>query len=43
MGELAAVTQVDGRTIGSGEMGPMTRQLGDWFRELTASEGTVVA
>jgi branched-chain amino acid aminotransferase len=42
MGELAAVTIIDGRTIGSGKVGPVTRQLTEWFRELTRSEGTVV-
>jgi branched-chain amino acid aminotransferase len=43
MGELAAVTTVDGRTIGAGQPGPMTRRLSALFRELTAREGTVVA
>lgn len=42
MGELAAVTTIDGRTIGTGEVGPVTRQLTEWFRELTRTEGTVV-
>ena len=42
MGELAAVTTVDGRTIGDGNVGPMTKRLGDLFAELTASEGTPV-
>lgn len=39
MGELAAVTQVDGRTIGRGEVGPLTRRLTELFRGLTAREG----
>lgn len=43
MGELAAVTTLDGRTIGSGQPGPMTRRLTGLFRELTRREGTVVA
>jgi len=43
MGELAAVTGVDGRTIGDGNVGPMTKLLGDLFAELTAREGTPVA
>ncbi len=43
MGELAAVTTVDGRTIGNGQPGPMTLRLSALFRELTAREGTVVA
>jgi branched-chain amino acid aminotransferase len=42
MGELAAVTRVDGRTIGSGTVGPMTRRLTELFRELTRCEGTRV-
>lgn len=43
MGELAAVTTIDGRMIGSGKVGPMTERLTALFRELTAREGTVVA
>jgi branched-chain amino acid aminotransferase len=43
MGELAAVTQVDGRQIGNGQPGPVTQRLSALFRELTAREGTVVA
>ena len=39
MGELAAVTDVDGRTIGTGQLGPMTRRLSDLFAELTRNEG----
>ncbi|MFQ5747025.1 MAG: aminotransferase class IV [Gemmatimonadota bacterium] len=39
MGELAAVTRVDGRTIGDGEVGPMTRRLTGLFREETARWG----
>ena len=42
MGELAAVTSIDGRTIGSGGVGPVTQRLTALFRELTAREGTVV-
>jgi branched-chain amino acid aminotransferase len=42
MGELAAVTRVDGRTIGEGRPGPVTRRLSALFRELTAREGIVV-
>lgn len=40
MGELAAVTKVDGRVIGDGKSGPMTARLSEHFRELTSSEGT---
>jgi len=40
MGELAAVTKVDGRTIGNGRPGTVTGRLHQLFRELTASEGS---
>jgi branched-chain amino acid aminotransferase len=39
MGELAAVTTIDGRTIGDGQVGATTRRLSALFRELTAREG----
>ncbi|CAN5756800.1 branched-chain-amino-acid transaminase [soil metagenome] len=42
MGELAAVTKVDGRTIGTGEAGPLTQQLTALFTERTSREGTEV-
>jgi branched-chain amino acid aminotransferase len=42
MGELAAVTKIDGRTIGNGDVGPITERLTALFRELTSREGTVV-
>jgi branched-chain amino acid aminotransferase len=42
MGELAAVTKVDGRTIGGGEAGPMTRRLSELFAERTRAEGVRV-
>ncbi len=43
MGELAAVTRLDGRTIGDGAPGPMTARLSALFGELTRREGTEVA
>ena len=43
MGELAAVTSIDGRVIGTGGPGPMTRCLSNYFAELTAQEGTIVS
>ena len=43
MGELAPVVKVDGRTVGSGTPGPMTRRLSEFFAQRTASEGTPVA
>jgi len=39
MGELAGITTLDGRTIGTGEIGPMTLRLTALFRELTETEG----
>jgi branched-chain amino acid aminotransferase len=42
MGELAGVTTVDGRTIGRGEIGPMTQRLSTLYLQRTASEGVPV-
>jgi branched-chain amino acid aminotransferase len=42
MGEIAPVVQVDGRTIGTGEPGAITRRIGELFAELTQREGVVV-
>ncbi len=42
MGELAPVLELDGRTIGTGEPGPMTVRLSALFRELTARMGVQV-
>ncbi|RKY21610.1 MAG: aminotransferase IV [Planctomycetota bacterium] len=42
MGELAAVTCIDGRPIGSDHSGPMTRRLSQLYALRTASEGVVV-
>jgi branched-chain amino acid aminotransferase len=42
MGELATVSEVDGRMIGNGRIGPMTGRLSELFRELTQREGTPV-
>ena len=42
MGELAAVTRVDGRTIGDGKPGAMTARLVELFRALVASEGSAI-
>jgi branched-chain amino acid aminotransferase group I len=40
MGELAPVVEVDGRTIGDGAVGPITRRLQARYDERTAREGT---
>jgi len=42
MGELACVTTVDGRTIGNGTMGPMTKRLTKLFKEVVAQSGTKI-
>lgn len=42
MGELAAVVEVDGRRIGDGQIGPMTRRLSELYSKLTAAQGVVV-
>jgi branched-chain amino acid aminotransferase len=42
MGELAGVTQVDGRRIGNGEIGPMTQRLSALYGKRTAAGGTRV-
>jgi branched-chain amino acid aminotransferase len=43
MGELAAVTKVDGRTIADGASGPMTKRLSELFTEKTKAEGEQIA
>jgi branched-chain amino acid aminotransferase len=42
MGELAGVTQVDGRRIGDGRIGPMTERLSALYARRTAGGGTRV-
>ena len=42
MGELAGVTKIDGRVIGDGAIGPMTRRLSDLYSRRTATEGVKV-
>ena len=39
MGELSPVLEVDGRTIGNGTQGPVTRRLQELHRERTRDEG----
>jgi branched-chain amino acid aminotransferase len=43
MGGLAPVVRVDGRTIGDGIPGPVTKRLTELFADLTAATGTPVA
>jgi branched-chain amino acid aminotransferase len=42
MGELAAVVRLDGRTIGNGSVGPLTKRLTSLYAETTASSGELV-
>ena len=42
MGELASVTEIDGRAIGDGVPGPVTARLSTLYGEMTATAGTVV-
>jgi branched-chain amino acid aminotransferase len=42
MGELAAVTKIDGRQIGDGSVGPMTRRLSKVYAQRTSNEGVQV-
>ncbi len=42
MGELAPVIRLDGRVIGSGQPGPMTRRLTELFEPLTARGELVI-
>ena len=41
--QLAAITSVDGRIIGAGQVGPMTGRLSTLFHTLTETEGVPVA
>jgi branched-chain amino acid aminotransferase len=42
MGGLVPVVRVDGRTIGVGDPGPVTKRLTDLFADLAAATGTAV-
>ena len=42
MGGLAPVVSVDGRVIGDGAAGPVTKHLTELYQNLTATTGTVV-
>ena len=42
MGELAAVTKIDNRQIGDGDVGPMTKRLSNLYAKRTASDGVQV-
>jgi len=42
MGELAAVTKLDNRQIGDGQVGSITKRLGELYAKRTATEGVQV-
>ena len=42
MGELSPVLELDGRTIGDGQAGPLTRQLQAWYQAHTAAHAEAV-
>ena len=42
MGEIAPVTDIDGRSIGDGQPGQLTLRLSELFAALVASEGTPI-
>jgi branched-chain amino acid aminotransferase group I len=42
MGELSPVLEADGRTIGDGAIGPLTRRIQRLYTELTAREGVAL-
>ena len=42
MGELASVVKVDGRTIGTGEVGAMTARLAKTYRDYASGAGVDV-
>ncbi len=42
MGEIAGVVQIDGRTIGDGEVGPVTGQIAQLYRDHARAHGVQV-
>jgi len=42
MGELAAVTTIDNRTVGNGQIGEMTQRLSEQYARRTSTEGVPV-
>jgi branched-chain amino acid aminotransferase len=42
MGELAGVVKIDDHIIGTGNVGPMTRRLSDFYAKRTATEGVEI-
>jgi len=42
MGEIAGVTRLDGRTIGSGDVGSMTRRMAELYQQETVTKGFAI-
>ncbi|XP_033136073.1 branched-chain-amino-acid aminotransferase-like protein 2 isoform X2 [Brassica rapa] len=42
MGELSPVVKIDGRVIGEGEVGPVTRKLQSAYKKLTDDSGVPI-
>jgi len=42
IGEIAGVTAIDGRTIGTGEVGPLTRHVAELYKDHARAAGTQV-
>ena len=42
MGEIAAVTEIDGRAIGTGGPGPFTARISGWLHEKISAEAEPV-
>jgi branched-chain amino acid aminotransferase len=42
MGEIAAITAIDGRTIGTGNVGPLTARMAKLYRDHAAAEGVAL-
>jgi hypothetical protein len=42
MGELSPVVKIDGRVIGEGKVGPVTRRLQNAYKKLTDGSGVPI-
>lgn len=42
MGEITPVVMIDGREIGDGKIGPVTRQIQKAYKILTAGQGVPI-
>ncbi|WZY74296.1 hypothetical protein YC2023_006536 [Brassica napus] len=42
MGELSPVVKIDGRVIGEGKVGPVTRTLQNAYKNLTEDSGVLI-